>query len=70
MHAQAMADNKFWEAGDVALMRAWVKDLEAIGYSFPTPRRERQPASLAPLDAARPTPKHWCSSNTPFPLKA
>ncbi|CAL5222166.1 g4491 [Coccomyxa viridis] len=57
--AQAMADNKFWEVGDVALMQAWVKDLEAIGYSFPTPRRHRQPASIAPLDVARPTPKHW-----------
>ena len=65
---QAMADNEFWEAGDVALMKAWVKDLQAIGYNFPTPRRQRQPVSMAPLDVAHPTPKHWCSSPYSHPL--
>lgn len=57
---QAMADNKFWENGDVALTKAWIKDLQSIDYSFPEPRTVRQPANIAPVDVARPTPKHWC----------
>ncbi len=56
---QAMADNQFWEEGDVALMKAWVQDLQTVGYRFPKPRREAKPASMVPVEVARPTPKHW-----------
>lgn len=54
-----MADNQFWEEGDVALMKAWVQDLQTVGYRFPKPRREAKPASMVPVEVARPTPKHW-----------
>ena len=63
---QAMADNKFWGDGDVALTKAWIKDLQSIGYNFPEPRTARQPANIAPVDVARPTPQHWCG----LPLSA
>lgn len=33
--AEAMAETGFWGQEDVALMRAWVTDLDTVGYQFP-----------------------------------
>lgn len=67
---QAMADNQFWEEGDVALMKAWVQDLQAVGYKFPKPRREPKPASMVPVEVAHPTPKHWYGARALVPCKS
>ena len=56
---QAMFEAKFWEAGDVGLMRAWVSDLQAVGYIFPSVRIKLQPPALLPVDWKMPTPEHW-----------
>ena len=61
-----MANNNFWEEGDVSLMKAWVADLQSIGYIFPVPRRAPNPVDIVPASLNHPTPKHWCG-NPIFP---
>ena len=56
---QAMYVAKFWEEGDVGLMRAWVADLQAVGYTFPSVRVKPQPPALQPVNWQMPTPEHW-----------
>ena len=57
--AQAMFLAKFWEEGDVGLMTAWVSDLQAVGYTFPSVRTRAQPPALQPVNWQMPTPEHW-----------
>ena len=57
-----MAIHRFWEKGDVDLMRAWVADLQALGYQFPAVRQQSASLSVPQiiLDSANsPTPRHW-----------
>lgn len=35
--SKAMVENKFWKYDDAKLTKAWLEDLIAVGYEFPTP---------------------------------
>jgi site-specific DNA-cytosine methylase len=56
-----MAENNFWEEGDVGFMKAWVSDLKKLGYTFPAVHRSHDyhVPTLAPVDPEHPTPQHW-----------
>lgn len=56
---QAMFEAEFWGEGDVGLMTAWVSDLQAVGYTFPSVRTAVEPPTLQPVDSQMPTPEHW-----------
>jgi len=56
---QAMYEAKFWDEGDVGLMKAWVFDLQAIGYKFPEVRSQAMPPAVLPPNWNQPTPEHW-----------
>ena len=56
---QAMYEAKFWEEGDVGLMKAWVFDLQAVGYKFPEVRSQAMPPAVLPPNWNQPTPEHW-----------
>lgn len=43
----------------MGLMAAWVSDLQAVGYAFPSVRAKLQPPALQPINWQMPTPKHW-----------
>ena len=63
--AQAMFEAKFWGEGDVGLMTAWVSDLQAVGYKFPSVRSQPKPPALQAVDWQAPTPEHWCGALFP-----
>ena len=54
-----MFEANFWGEGDVGLMRAWVADLQAVGYKFPSVRSQVQPLAVVPVNPQMPTPEHW-----------
>jgi hypothetical protein len=60
-----MAENNFWEEGDVTLMKAWVNDLVKLGYKFPAVRRGSQHSaqhgarSMLTATPQHTTPRHW-----------
>ncbi len=56
---QAMFEADFWGEGDVGLMSAWVADLQAVGYKFPSVRTQVQPLIVLPANLQMPTPEHW-----------
>ena len=60
---------KFWEEGDVGLMKAWVADLQAVGYTFPSVRVKPQPPVLQPVNWQMPTPEHWSGAKIPPPCQ-